>query len=204
MRNATATPLDQVGRSQLADGLVIDSDETGLHSSDGAIDQNERNLPLLHVAKALAPGLRRGQNQPVHLPGQQRLGFVSLQLGVFLEIRNDDVIAMRSDCLGYCFGDFREKRMGEVGQQQSNGKGAPGYQTAGDPVGLIVQGLGPAQDSPRVAALISPLLRRTLETVTTETPTSFAMSCMVTAMVGKDITYCRIDTSWMWARAFPT
>jgi hypothetical protein len=42
-----------------------------------------------------------------------------------------------------------------------------------------------------VATLISPLLRSTFETVTTETPTSRAMSCMVTAMVVKDIIYGR-------------
>ena len=146
MRDATATLIDQMSCRQLPDGLIVHPYETGLHSGDRAIDQNKRNFPLLHISESPCTGLSRGHNQPVNLPGQQRLRFVSFQLGAFLEIRNDDVISMRSDSLGYCFGDFREKRMSEVGQQQSDGKSAPCHQTACNPVGLIVQGLGPPQD----------------------------------------------------------
>ena len=112
MRNSTATPLDEVGRGQLADGLVVGPYETGLHSRNRAINQDERHLSPLHVRESLGSRLRRCQDQPVHLSRQQRLGFVSFQFGIFVEIRNDDVITMRPHGFRHRLGNLREKEDG--------------------------------------------------------------------------------------------
>ena len=64
---------------------------------------------------------------------------------IFLEIGNDQVVAVYTDSFCDCRRYFRKKGMSEIGQQQPDRICALGRQTAGNPIGLIVQFFGPAQ-----------------------------------------------------------
>ena len=146
MRDLPAAPLDQVSRGQLADRLVVRAHETGLHPGNRPVNQDEWSIPSLDLFERPSSGLRRRQNQSVHLARQQGLGFALFQFGILFEVRNDDVIAMRPHRLSNRFSNLREKRVGKIRKQQSNGEGTPGHQAASDPVGLIVELFRPSQD----------------------------------------------------------
>ena len=147
MRNSTAPLLNQMSRGQLTDGMVVRTHEASLHPGNGAVNQDEWSFALHDVLERAGSRLRRCQDQPVHLTGQERLGFILFQLRILFKIRDDDVIAVRPHRVSDCLGDLREKRVGKIRQQQSDGEGSPGYQAARDPVGLIIELLGSLQDT---------------------------------------------------------
>jgi hypothetical protein len=95
------------------------------------------------------------------------------------------VIALRANRLGDGLGDLGKERMGEVRQQEPYGEGLARDQDACDPVGLVVEFFSALQNSLPGGGLMLPCLRRTLETVTTETFRPLAMSCIVTGIVGR-------------------
>jgi len=68
-------------------------------------------------------------------------------MGIFLEIRNDDVIAVRPHRIRNRLGDFREKGWVKSGKQQSDGERYAGSPAARDPVGLIIDFFASPQDA---------------------------------------------------------
>jgi hypothetical protein len=117
--NATASARDKMLRRQSADGEVVGPNEGCLRPSNGAVNQDIGYVSSMNPPEQFQAthGLSRSDNEPVHLPGQQGISLASFQFGIFLEIRNDDVIPLGTHSLRYSARNLGEEGMGEVRQQ---------------------------------------------------------------------------------------
>jgi len=141
MGDARATACNEMIRRQSPDGVVVDPHKRCLHSGDGAVNQDIGHFAPLNPPKQIQATDRLGgsNDEPIHLPGQQGIGLTSFQFGIFIEIRNDHVIAVWSHRLRNHPGNLGEERMGEFWQQQADGVGAPRHEAARHPIHLVMQ-----------------------------------------------------------------
>ena len=74
--------------------FILGADAVKRRLGKGSIDQHERNLPLPEFPEqpGIAPLLGRGDDQPVHLPGQQVFDRGAFDLRIGVGVRQNDAV----------------------------------------------------------------------------------------------------------------
>jgi hypothetical protein len=106
-------------RRQSADGVVVGANEGCLRSRNGAVNQDIGYVSIMNSPEQFetTDGLSGSDDEAIDLPGQQGISFAPFQFGIFLEIRNNDVIPVGTHSLRYSARNLCKEGMREVRQQ---------------------------------------------------------------------------------------
>ena len=147
VRDFPASHVDQVLGGEHAHSFIIDAYEVCGQTGQCTVDQNIRRVVLLDSDEEFNRRMTGGDDQRVQPARQQLVDLLFLKDHIFVGRRHDQAVAALSEDIGKGFGNFREKRVEEVWNDQANEMGSSCDEAACSQVRAVVELFYAGQDS---------------------------------------------------------